>query len=629
MSCNPIETGAVIERLLELRADRQAMAEDEGAGSQTMPRSPANRGLAIGWSLFLFALLLRIAYLVQLRASPLFDAPIMDPLYHHEWAMKLAAGDWLGHAAFFRAPLYPYLLGLLYALFGQSFLIPRLLQFAMGAASCVLVWRMGSRIFNPKVGLISGLVACLYGPSMYFEGELLLEPLATLLCLSTVLLLVERRYLWAGLALGLSAITRPNVLLFAAFVPLLAHLCESGRRAEGKTPWWHMFLPWVGAALIVAPVTVRNWALSKDLVVVAWQGGVNFYIGNNPDSDCMTAVVPGTSASWWGGYYDTISIAEAEAGRRLKPSEVSGFWFDKSLDFMQKDPILSMKQMMKKTWLFWQGWEISNNQDIYYFSSKYSHLLRILLWGRVIGFPFGLVSPLALCGLLVALRKWRKHTFTIGFILLYAFSFILFFICSRFRIVVIPLLIVYASFFCTWLWERRRDRRLLVWAPGLIVLAVVLNLDFARQHGIDYANSDYIVGSIYMKKGRYAEALENLHKAVEENPKLSDAYLNIGNIYVRLGEDAKAFEAYRSATRSDLRFGRAYFNLGSLHLKRREYKEALRNYLDAIRLEPGYEPAYRYAGLVYSEMGETDKATAMSREAAEIRHRELSALQPY
>ncbi|MEW6367304.1 MAG: tetratricopeptide repeat protein [Acidobacteriota bacterium] len=605
------------------------MPEVEAARSQNENRTLAMRGRVIGGSLFVFALFVRIIYLVQLRASPLFDSPIMDPLYHHEWAMKLAGGDWLGHAAFFRAPLYPYLLGLLYALFGQSFLIPRLLQFVMGAASCVLVWKIGSRIFNPQVGVISGLVACLYGPSIYFEGELLLEPFATLLSLSSVLLLIDRRYLWAGIVLGLSAITRPNVLLFAALVPLLAYFFESSRVAKRRTPAWHMLLPWVGVVLIVAPVTIRNWVLSKDLVLVAWQGGVNFHIGNNPRSDCMTAVVPGTSASWWGGYYDTIRIAETETGRRLKPSEVSDFWFGKSLDFIRKDPILWLKLMLKKTWLFWQGWEISNNQDIYYFSSKYSHLLGMLIWGRGIGFPFGLVSPLALCGLIVALGEWRRHAFTIGFILLYAFSFILFFVCSRFRMPVIPLLIIYAAFFCTWLWERRHERVLLLWVPGLLLLALLLNWNFAHHHGTDYANSDYIVGSGCMKKGRYAEALEYLQKAVEENPKLAEAYLNIGNIHVRLGQDEKAFDAYRSAVRSDARFGRAYFNTGSLHLKRREYEEAVKSYLDAIRLEPTYEPSYRHASLAYAGMGDTDRAAAMSRLADEIHRRELSALQPY
>ena len=53
--------------------------------------------------------------------------------------------------------------------------------------------------------------------------------------------------------------------------------------------------------VVVLPITIRNCAVGGDAVLIASQGGVNFYIGNNPDSDGRTAIVPGTPGDWWGG----------------------------------------------------------------------------------------------------------------------------------------------------------------------------------------------------------------------------------------------------------------------------------------------------------------------------------------
>jgi hypothetical protein len=63
--------------------------------------------------IFILAVTVRVIYVLQLRASPLFDTLIMDELYHDQWARELAAGNWAGSEVFFRAPLYPYFLGIL------------------------------------------------------------------------------------------------------------------------------------------------------------------------------------------------------------------------------------------------------------------------------------------------------------------------------------------------------------------------------------------------------------------------------------------------------------------------------------------------------------------------------------
>ena len=71
------------------------------------------------------------------------------------------------------------------------------------------------------------------------------------------------------------------------------------------------------------PISAYNRIVGEDWVLIASQAGVNLWIGNNPESDGSTAIVPGTRGGWWEGYHDSIALAEAEAGRTLSASGVS------------------------------------------------------------------------------------------------------------------------------------------------------------------------------------------------------------------------------------------------------------------------------------------------------------------
>ena len=45
---------------------------------------------------------------------------------YDEWARRIAGGDWIGSEVFYQAPLYPYFLGVIYAIAGRDLLIVRI-----------------------------------------------------------------------------------------------------------------------------------------------------------------------------------------------------------------------------------------------------------------------------------------------------------------------------------------------------------------------------------------------------------------------------------------------------------------------------------------------------------------------
>ena len=114
-----------------------------------IPSSPS----PLTWFLIISAVafVLRLVHLLQLRHNdPLFLSPQMDSLYHHEWALAIAAGREFIADAFFRAPLYPYFLGLLYKLFGANLMVVRIIQSLIGSASCGLVYLLARQLLKPQ-----------------------------------------------------------------------------------------------------------------------------------------------------------------------------------------------------------------------------------------------------------------------------------------------------------------------------------------------------------------------------------------------------------------------------------------------------------------------------------------------
>ena len=78
--------------------------------------------------IFFVALAVRLLHLWQLRDTPFFDTLLGDASGYDQWAQRLAAGDWVGTDVFYQAPLYPYFLGVIYAIVGHDLLAVRVVQ---------------------------------------------------------------------------------------------------------------------------------------------------------------------------------------------------------------------------------------------------------------------------------------------------------------------------------------------------------------------------------------------------------------------------------------------------------------------------------------------------------------------
>ncbi len=621
------------------------------------------RGVRIAAAaLFLGALVLRLVYVRHLQASPLAQTPMLDELYHVEWARTLASGDWLGSRVFFRAPLYPYLLGALLTVFRGSLTAARVVQACYGALLPVVTLLVGRRVCGYRCGLVAGVLAALYPFFIYFDNELLITSLIVLLDALMLLLLLRAddhpswtRWLAAGVVMGLSAIARPNILAFAPFLFVWMWLAARGRhRADmgsghntagatsetsgiepggftqltRSTPLLsavHRFAVFVlGVVLVVAPVTLRNGALEKDFVLIASQGGINYFIGNNAGSDGVSAVMPGLGEAW--EYDDCERIAEREAGRRLRPSEVSGFWYQKGHEFLRGHPADAVRLYVRKLLLFWDSYELANNKDIYYFGCM-SGVFRGLSW-----LHFGVAAPLAALGLWALRRRRKRAALLLLFIASYSGTVILFFVNARFRLPVVPPILVLSAAGLVWLWDEFRERRWTRLVAGLVCLAIVagfVNYDFYGTHLGDRPQTHNTIGLAHASAGRYVDAIGSYDRAIELAPGYAKAFNNRGLALEGAGDTEGALASYMRAAELDPTLATALNNIGALLWRSGDLEGAEPWLGRAVSADPWLSEAQYNLASVLARLGRIEEAESAYRSAIRARPRFREAWHDY
>lgn len=468
----------------------------QGGFAEAFASAPLRHGVAWrrGLLVFAVAVLFRGAYLAEASGHPEFNLVYMDEEYHLEWAKALATGIWappydqLKDQPYFRAPLYPYFLALIFKTFGVRPFLARVIQGLIGSVSCVLVYAAGSRCLGSRVGLTAGLLCACSWVLAYHDGELLLPVLEVFLMMAglvTLLVAVERRNaLIAGLAgifFGLFAVTRPNILACLPFVVVWTYLTvPHPARATGT------LLLAAGFLAPPAAVTIRNRVVGGDWVVVSSQGGVNFYIGNNAEANGIEAWVPGTRRTWWGGYEDAVAIAQRDMGRPLKPSEVSRYWMQRGLAYIADHPGAWLRLMGRKVVALIGSVEIPNNEPEEARRGRYWTL-------RASPVSFGLLLGLFIAALPASLcrdsarddrdHRLRRRSMCIVVVMagVYALTIVAFFVTGRYRVPLVPLVSIGAAATLVRLWDEfagRRTREGLVRLGTSVVLVAALSVDY-------------------------------------------------------------------------------------------------------------------------------------------------------
>lgn len=491
-------------------------------------------------------ILLRVIYLWQYGQSQYWGDLTVDARFHLNWARAVAGGSIIGDEVFFRAPFYPYLLAVWHLLFSGNLLTIIIIQNIIGVGSFVFTYYLAQRLFNQRTALISALIYLFVFDFVFFESELLLDFLLVFL-LPLFFLLVfkaeesERSSLWliSGLVLGMASMTRPTVMILIVIVPI--YLLISHRTKPLNQNLKRVLLGLAGVALVLLPVATRNAYVGGQFNPLPTQGGINFFIGNNPEATGWSAAMPEPLGKDW-QYADCKYLAEKDMNRNLGPREVSSYWFDRGLDFWRHTPVQAIQLTFKKAWMLIADRDISNNRNISQFRSRIgiSRLFFVSLW---------LLVPLSVLGAVYGLKNNRKTGLVVAFMVFYGAVVILFFVTSRFRLPLLPFAVILAGFGLQKFIELINSKKISSILSSSILLIIIFTLTQFLPYDIDFSNPNqelFSRANRFLSVGDHESARQMYRKLLEINPDYPQAHLNLATSFVRTGQLDSAVAHYQA-----------------------------------------------------------------------------------
>ncbi len=452
---------------------------------------------------FLVALALRVFYVVEIWPHPAAQLPILDAEAYRQTALEIRAGDWLGDSVYYLDPLYPFFLAAVYSVVEPDTRGVLLAQALLDSLSVLMLMFVARRVFGDRSALVAGSIAATYSLFFYYDGLLQKEALMLFLLIAALALCLRaaerphpRAWLPAGLLFGLAVLTRGNTLLFAPV--LVAWIALAGRGSLLRRGAAALCFT-AGVAAIILPVTLRNYVVGHDLVLLNSQAGQNFYIGNfRANRTGAYLAPPFLRPNPEVEEQDFAAEARRRTGREdLTPSQISSFWLREGLAEIAADPGQFLWHVGKKLVVFANRYEIPDNSSFEYFQRNVSPLLNAPFPG------WALVLPLAVAGMWMA-RARPLAAILILFFASYTAGLLLFFNLSRMRLPIVPVAIVFAGFAIVEVFERARARDLRSLAVPIalaMALVPVTRLELPRQPlNIRYFN----LGTAFLRRSEAA-----------------------------------------------------------------------------------------------------------------------------
>jgi tetratricopeptide (TPR) repeat protein len=342
-------------------------------------------------------------------------------------------------------------------------------------------------------------------------------------------------------------------------------------------------------------------------VLLTAHGGVNFYVGNGPGATGRYRSVLAGPHGLEGQIAKSRTKAESHAGRPLRSSEVSSYWYGRSFDHMLKAPGSWVLLLCKKTLLLINAWEVPLNYD-YEFHKGYASLLRAPLPG------FGFVWPLAVMGFILSLTGPRFGTREAAFAGVYGLTLVAFYVSSRYRIPMVAALLPFAGYGLVAGWEALRSMALtrVTLALGAAALAAgVVSVPFPRG---EPSASYRALGGIHAAQKDLLAAEKAYRKALAFDPSSSATSNNLANVLRRQGRLPEAEELYRRAVEADPGNAQAWNNLGVCLLDTGDIFGAEEAFLEAREVDGAYLTPLRNLIRLYERNDMTEEARRLREE---------------
>jgi 4-amino-4-deoxy-L-arabinose transferase-like glycosyltransferase len=224
------------------------------------------------------------------------DAAPHDALFYEFTASNLATGhgfsQLFGGATAHWPPGFPFLVSLLYRVFGLHANLALGLNVVLGTATALLMYLVGRRLMGRPGALVAGCFFAILPAPIFFTGQFLTETTYLFMLVGFVALatfLPDRRWtpVVLGVGAGLAALTKGEGALLVV-IPLAMWWGQVDRRA-----WLtRAALVFVATALTILPWTIRNAIQMDAFIPVATNASTTLWSGHNSEANGAAVYAP-------------------------------------------------------------------------------------------------------------------------------------------------------------------------------------------------------------------------------------------------------------------------------------------------------------------------------------------------
>lgn len=235
---------------------------------------------------------------------------VSDEVDYHNLAISLAQGN--GYGIPFWPPGYPIVLSILYVLFGSSPRIAIGFNLILSLATLISTAWVAKRLFGDRIAIISFLLMSLM-PSYILTISLVRYEVLLQFSLILSFLLSLYRWRWINmvciaLLTALATLIRPLMIFWPIMLWLVKLNQQSFNQQSLKHELYKLGVIQALSVLLITPWIVYASITTGRFVPIALNGGMNLWIGNNPNATGAYMSPPG---EFWNPANEAIASREA------------------------------------------------------------------------------------------------------------------------------------------------------------------------------------------------------------------------------------------------------------------------------------------------------------------------------
>jgi 4-amino-4-deoxy-L-arabinose transferase-like glycosyltransferase len=361
---------------------------------------------------------------------------VADNLRNHhgfcEWRIPTA----------FTPPVYPYFIAALNSIFGKKVILVKIIQVFLSILSMIILYWIAKNTFNRVIGIISVFIMAINPEIVAMAGSMYTETLYIFLSVLAFSILFRcmkepsrySRWILLALVLGLTILTRHILILFPAMLLIFTFIAPSLKDFRKPMTFFTTL-----CCLILLPWTLRNYVIFDRFVPVATGTGGGLWHGMMAQNSEY--------------HYEETRKTIAEETKGLEtPEDREYFLMQKTFEAIKKNPVDFIRRVFLKFFRFFtqvyedipQGMKRKSNPVIILLLSvNYYPILIFCIWGMI-----------------VHARRWRQLFPLYGIILYSCMLYSITFVTPRYRIPLLPFMILFACAGLFDLYRRMNDRHI-------------------------------------------------------------------------------------------------------------------------------------------------------------------------